>query len=150
MPEEPAASAAEPEPASRTTLAHAEDWLQALRRLALSGPVKELAAHSVFIRDLGATVELALPDGFEHFRSEATVKRLADSLAQSLGGVLSLRFVPLPAQADGSETLFDRQQREKSEKQRQAEAAFENDPIVQRLLAQGATLVPGSIKPNEA
>ena len=135
--------------AATTELADAEAWLNVLERLTLSGPVKELASHAVFVRQQGAVLDLALPSEFDSLRSGMTVKRLAEALSPLLGMTPTMRFVECTAEA-GAETLFDRQRREKSLRQQQAEDAFAADPTVQRLLAQGATLVPGSIKPNEA
>ena len=83
-------------------------------------------------------------------KTEISVRRLAESLAPLFGRAPTLRFVETPAAApDAVETLFDRQQRQKSERQVEAEARFHSDPVVQQLLAQGAKVVDGSIRPIE-
>ena len=47
----------------------------------------------------------------------------------------------------GEDTLHARGERQRSERQALAEQHFRADPVVGRLLEQGATIVPGSIRP---
>lgn len=136
-----------------------EDWLGALQRQAVNGPAGQLAAHARFVggdRD-GLTLALA-PEG-EAMRTDISVRRLAEALAPLFGRAPQLRFVAAPRAAvagaashgadAAGETLFDRQQRQKSERQQDAEARFLSDPVVKQLMAQGARLVDGSIRPIE-
>ena len=131
-------------------IASNEDWLAALQRQALSGPAGQLAAHARFVSGDADGLTLALlPEG-EPMKSDISVRRLAEGLAPLFGRAPQLRFVEAPrGEAAGAETLFDRQQRQKSERQQDAEARFLSDPVVKQLMAQGAKLVDGSIRPIE-
>ena len=129
-----------------------DDWLDALQRHAVSGPAGQLAAHARFVSGdaEGLTLSLA-PDG-SAMRTDISLRRLAEALAPLYGRAPMLRFVDAPSatpDAMQAETLFDRQQRQKSERQQDAEARFHSDPVVQQFLAQGAKVVDGSIRPIE-
>jgi len=131
-------------------IASNEEWLAALQRQSLGGPAGQLAAHARFVSGDADGLTLALlPDG-EPMKSDISVRRLAEGLAPLFGRPPQLRFVDAPrGEAAGAETLFDRQQRQKSERQQDAEARFLSDPVVKQLMAQGAKLVDGSIRPIE-
>jgi DNA polymerase-3 subunit gamma/tau len=131
-------------------IASNEDWLAALQRQALGGPAGQLAAHARFVSGDADSLTLALlPEG-EAMKSDISVRRLAEGLAPLYGRPPQLRFVDAPrGETSGAETLFDRQQRQKSERQQDAEARFLSDPVVKQLMAQGAKLVDGSIRPIE-
>ncbi|GIX37624.1 MAG: DNA polymerase III subunit gamma/tau [Silanimonas sp.] len=133
---------------ARVPIASHEDWLEALQQQAVGGPAGQLAAHARFVAGDAEGLTLALPPEGEAMKTDISVRRLAEALAPLFGRPPALRFTESAAAASG-ETLFDRQQREKSERQREAEARFRSDPIVQQLLAQGAELVEGSIRPIE-
>jgi DNA polymerase-3 subunit gamma/tau len=90
---------------------------------------------------------LALDAAGEPMRTDISVRRLAEALAPLYGRAPQLRFVE-GAAAPG-ESLFDRRQRERSERQVEAEARFLSDPVVARLVSQGAQVVEGSIRPIE-
>ena len=124
-----------------------EDWLGALQRQSLSGPAGQLAAHARFVNGDIDGLTLALSSEGEAMRSDISVRRLAEALAPLYGKPPVLRFID--AAGPRGETLFDRQQRQKSERQQDAEARFHSDPVVQRLVAQGATVIDGSIRPIE-
>jgi DNA polymerase-3 subunit gamma/tau len=127
-------------------LADGEDWIALQSALALRGPVRELAAHTAFLGYDDGVLRLALAAGSDHLRSDSLVRQLSQQLANGLGGTLpQIRFEAAPA--TGADTLHDRTQRQRSERQSGAEAAFVADPVVSRLLEQGATLVPGTIEP---
>ena len=143
-PQSSAPQASAPDPIATRTLNDAEDWLALQSALALRGPVRELAAHTAFLGYGDGVLRLALAAGSDHLRSESLVRMLSQQLANGLGTAPQIRFEAAPA---GADTLHDRTQRQRSERQSGAEAAFVSDPVVSRLLEQGATLVPGSIQP---
>jgi DNA polymerase-3 subunit gamma/tau len=124
------------------------DWQDALQRLALGGPAGELAAHARFVSGDAGTLQLALDAAGEALRNETSQRRLAEALAPLYGRAPLLRFVEAGAAAAG-ESLFERRQREGSARQQEAEASFRSDPVVLRLLEQGARIVDGSIRPIE-
>jgi DNA polymerase-3 subunit gamma/tau len=139
----PAKSEAAPAAAATHRLADAEDWIALQAALALRGPVRELAAHTAFLGCSEGVLRLALAPGSDHLRSESLVRQLAQAAGTVLGSAVQIRFEAAPA----ADTLHDRTQRQRSERQSGAEADFFNDPVVSRLLEQGATLVPDSIRP---
>ena len=87
---------------------------------------------------------LSLPDAFEHLRSDKSVSSLAQQLAALLGATPKIRFEKI---AVNGETLHDRHQRQRSERQSGAESSFMADPVVAQLIGQGGKVVPDSIKP---
>jgi DNA polymerase-3 subunit gamma/tau len=150
-PPPPAAPAPQQDPAAGPISSN-EDWLDVLQRQGVSGPAGQLAAHARFVAGDAEGITLALAPAGESMKTDISVRRLAEALAPVFGRAPSLRFVEAPRDAAPvaeGETLFDRQQRQKSERQVEAEARFLSDPVVQRLVAQGATVVDGSIRPIE-
>jgi DNA polymerase-3 subunit gamma/tau len=142
-----AAEAAPAKAVASLKLDDAEDWMALPTALSLRGPVRELAAHTAFLGRDGDVLRLAIAPGNEHLKSDSLVRQLAQAVGQGLGAPLQVRFEAAPAQA-AVDTLHDRTQRQRSERQSGAEADFFNDPVVSRLLEQGATLVPDSIRPR--
>lgn len=127
------------------TLATAEDWLSLVASAGLKGPVRELAAHSAFCGHADGVLQLSLPDSFDHLRSDGLVRQLANALAGALGAPPAIRFES--ARAAGSETLHARTERQRGERQAGAEEAFLADPVISRLVQQGGTVIPDSIRP---
>ncbi len=128
-------------------LASAEDWLQLVAASGLSGPSRQLAANAAFISCTGGVLKLGLSPGFEYLRSESALGALSDMLANALGQ--ALRVVVDTADA-AAETLHQRVDRQRGERQQVAEATFMADPEVQVLIQQhGARVVADSIRPLE-
>ncbi len=127
-------------------LESAEQWLDLVAASGLSGPSRELAANAAFVGYRGGVLRLALPPGFEYLQSERSLAALAQALAQALGSAPKVIIETGQVQA---ETLHARADRQRGERQTAAEAAFMADPQVQHLLAQGARVVPDSIRPLE-
>ena len=133
-------------PPSRA-LHDADDWLALVAGSGLKGPVRDLAAHATFVDHRDGVLTLALPDGFEHLRSDTLTGKLADALASDLGATPKIVFAK--AAADG-ESLHARNARHNDERQASAERAFLDNPSVQRYMQQyGAKLVPDSIRPTD-
>ena len=141
----PPVAAAPPSAAAGQVLAHAEDWLALVASVGLKGPVRELAAHSAFCGHADGVLQLSLPDSFDHLRSEGLVRQLANALAGPLGAAPQIRFES--ARANAGDTLHARTERERGQRQSEAEAAFLSDPVVSRLVQQGATVLTESIRP---
>ena len=136
-----------PSPLASVRLIDSDDWLDLLERAALKGPARELAANAAFAGYTGVVLKLSLPDTLEHFRTDSLVRQLAGALGEHLGAVPRIEFVALRA-GSGAETLHDRKTRERTQKQADAEAAFMNDPAVQRLVSQyGARVQADAIRP---
>jgi DNA polymerase-3 subunit gamma/tau len=125
-------------------LLDADGWGGVVAGSGLRGPARLLAEHAVFIGYDGSVLRLSLPASDEHLKSTALITMMANALAPALGGVPQIRF---EAAAQG-ESLRDRSERARDERQSAAETAFLADPDVQRLISQhGAKLVPDSIRP---
>jgi DNA polymerase III subunit gamma/tau len=123
----------------------AEGWLSLVAECGLRGPVRELAAHAVFVGHDDAGLRLALSPADEHLRMPALVGQLEQALAPTLGAAPRIRFESTPAPG---ETLHQRSAREHDARQAAAEEAFASDPGVQQLVrGHGARIVPDSIRP---
>ena len=132
-------------PPSSGAIADADAWHALVAESGLRGPARLLAEHSVFISCDGDVLRLALPASDEHLKSSALIMMVANAMAPALGSAPQIRFENAPAQG---ESLRQRNERARDERQNAAEAAFMNDPDVQRLISQhGAKLVPDSIRP---
>ncbi|MFC7520832.1 DNA polymerase III subunit gamma/tau [Xanthomonas populi] len=128
-------------------IADAEQWLDLVTRSGLSGPSRQLAANAAFVGHRDGVLRLALAPGFEYLNSERSIANLAQALAPVLGE--TPRIVIETGSAD-VETLHERADRQKGERQSAAETAFMNDPNVQQLIQQqGARVVPDSIRPYD-
>jgi DNA polymerase-3 subunit gamma/tau len=146
--EVPAPRVADPEPAlpaSTAGIADADAWHAMVANSGLRGPARLLAEHSVFIGFDGSVLRLALPAADEHLKSGALTTMVANALVPVLGAAPQIRFESAPTQG---ESLRERNERARDERQNAAESAFMSDPDVQRLISQhGAKLVPDSIRP---
>lgn len=128
-------------------IADAEQWLELVTRSGLNGPSRQLAANAAFIGHRDGVLRLALAPGFEYLNSERSIANLTQALAPVLGD--TPRIVIETGSAD-VETLHERANRQKGERQSAAETAFMNDPNVQQLIQQqGARVVPDSIRPYD-
>jgi len=122
-----------------------DDWLDLQARCGLGGPVRELAAHSVFAGYDGIRLKLSLPANLDHLRTEATLSTLAHKLGVALGEAPRIEFVEATLER---ETLHARTHRQRGERQAQAEDAFNAHPAVRRLIDRhGLRLVADSIRP---
>ncbi|QEO98775.1 DNA polymerase III subunit gamma/tau [Xanthomonas oryzae] len=128
-------------------IADAEQWLELVTRSGLNGPSRQLAANAAFIGHRDGVLRLALAPGFEYLHSERSIANLAQALAPVLGNTPRIAIETGSADV---ETLHERANRQKGERQSAAETAFMNDPTVQLLIQQqGARIVPDSIRPYD-
>jgi len=130
-----------------THLIHALDssqqWLDWVEGSTLSGTAKQLASNIGFIRCDGHTLFLTAPD-IDYPKSDTAQAELEQVLQHSFGPAMRIVFESSTAP---SETLHQRSQRQRAQRQEAAETAFRQDAQVQLLLAQGARIIPGSIRP---
>ena len=144
---EPPAAAVAAMQNSSGTIANADAWHAFVADSGLRGPARLLAEHAGFIGYDGTVLSLSLPSADEHLKSTALITMVANALVPVLGAAPQIRFENASVQA---ESLRDRNERARDERQSAAESAFMNDPDVQRLISQhGAKLVPDSIRPFE-
>jgi len=126
-------------------IADADAWHQLVASSGLRGPARLLAEHVGFVGFANGVLSLTLPPEEDHLRGPAMVKIVAEALAAALGGAPQIRFetATQPAQS-----LRERNERARDQRQVAAEQTFMNDPDVQRLISQhGAKIVPDSIRP---
>ncbi|WP_345783821.1 DNA polymerase III subunit gamma/tau C-terminal domain-containing protein [Stenotrophomonas sp. YIM B06876] len=132
---------------SGRALGNAEQWLDLVAASALSGPSRQLAANVAFVGYAHGVLRLALAPGFEYLRSERAVGDLEQALSASLGQTPK---IVIETGAADAETLHERADRQRGERQSAAETIFMDNPEVQLLVQQhGARVVPDSIRPFE-
>lgn len=136
-----------PPPPSRPKMREldGERWLDLLATTPMKGAAREFASHVAFIGFHDGVLTLSINADDEFLKTPNTLKQFGEALAKTLGEVPQIRFETVAAAA--SDTLRNREHRERDVRRSAAEDAFLNDPDVQRLMAQGATLVPDSIRP---
>ncbi|WP_440567489.1 DNA polymerase III subunit gamma/tau [Stenotrophomonas maltophilia] len=128
-------------------LASAEDWLDLVANSGLSGPSRQLAANAAFISCQHGTLKLGLSPGFEYLRSERALAALGEMLEKALGQAPKIVVETVETDHVPAETLHQRADRQRSERQQVAEAVFMDDPEVQVLIQQhGARVVSDSIR----
>ncbi len=130
---------------SQPAIADADAWHDLVAASGLKGPARLLAEHAGFIGYTDGVLSLSLPASEEHLRSSMLVVMVADALSPALGAAPQIRF---EAAAKPADSLHQRNQRARDQRQISAEDVFMNDPDVQRLITQhGARVVPDSIRP---
>ncbi|HEL4112779.1 TPA: DNA polymerase III subunit gamma/tau [Stenotrophomonas maltophilia] len=128
-------------------LASAEDWLDLVASSGLSGPSRQLAANAAFISCQHGTLKLGLSPGFEYLRSERALAALGEMLEKALGQAPKIVVETVEIEHVPAETLHQRADRQRGERQQVAEAVFMDDPEVQVLIQQhGARVVSDSIR----
>ncbi|MGG2099614.1 DNA polymerase III subunit gamma/tau [Stenotrophomonas sp. NRRL B-14846] len=132
---------------SISELATAEDWLDLVANSGLSGPSRQLAANAAFISCQHGTLKLGLSPGFEYLRSERALAALGEMLQKALGQAPKIVVETVETEHVPAETLHQRADRQRGERQQVAEAVFMDDPEVQVLIQQhGARVVSDSIR----
>ena len=120
-------------------------WHALVAASSLRGPARLLAEHAGFVGYANGVLSLSLSPTDEHLRGDVMVKMVADALAPTLGTAPQIKFVDA---AKPAESLHQRNERARDERQATAESLFMSDPDVQRLISQhGAKVVPDSIRP---
>ncbi len=151
-PRESAAPAAPAEPTRaafihEAGIADADAWHAIVAGTSLRGPARLLAEHAGFVGYSDGVLSLSLGPDDDHLRGNAVVGLVAEALATALGAAPQIRFVEGTRPA---ESLHQRNERARDERQSTAESNFMNDPDVQRLISQhGGKVVPDSIRPYD-
>jgi DNA polymerase III subunit gamma/tau len=146
------APAAVAEPATRSpprpaTAAGAEDWEQMVERMGLSGATRQLARHCSYGGRSGGVVRLSIDPAHEILATSAQQERLREALSRHFGETLRLQ---LDLTKPAVETPAEREQRAAAERQRQAEHAIEEDPLVREMQKVfDATVDRDSIRPAD-
>jgi len=123
----------------------ADTWTETVTAIAVKGMPLQLAMHSVPTQVAGDTVTLSLPEAHQHLAAASFVERLRAALEAHLGRAIKLS-VTLGAAASASPA--QQHQRDAESRQREAEQAIYNDPVVQQLQNRfDAEVQPDSIRP---
>ena len=139
----PEVKAAENPPAKREENRGQEDfdWVSVSGKLNLTGMAKMLARHCALKSCEGNTVEFAVPQEHKHLMEyrERLKDALADFLGRKIEVLLSVGEGTTPAKVDDDQ---------KQERQIEAVASIEQDPVVRNLVDNfDAKLIESSIKP---
>ncbi|MBF7729170.1 DNA polymerase III subunit gamma/tau [Pseudomonas sp. N040] len=132
-----------PEVAPATGLA--AEWLQLCPAIGLSGMTGSIAANCTLVARDGDNWTLHLDPAHSALFNASQQRRLNDALDQHLGRTIALQIqISKPAQ----ETPAQANTRKRIERQRQAEEAIRNDPLIRQMIEQfGAVIRPDSIEP---
>lgn len=123
----------------------AEEWHRLVANSGLRGPARLLAEHASFVGYADGVLSLSLPATEQHLGGPAIVRMVVDALAPALGAAPQIRF---EAADQPAESLRERNERARDQRQTSAEDIFRNDPDVQRLISRhGARIVADSIRP---
>ena len=123
----------------------ADEWHRLVADSGLRGPARLLAEHAGFVGYSAGVLRLSLPATDEHLGGPAIVRMVAQALAAALGATPQIVF---EAAGKPAESLRDRNERARDQRQATAEDTFMNDPDVQRLISRhGAKIVVDSIRP---
>ena len=135
--------AAKPEKAPEPAPAGALDWMLVSGKLNLSGMAKMLAQHSALQHFDGHRIEFVVPFEHKHLMDKPYQDRVKAALGDYLGKPVELSFsvgegvTPAKVEVD-----------QKHERQMEAVASIEQDPVVRSLVDNfDAKLIESSIKP---
>jgi DNA polymerase III subunit gamma/tau len=136
-----------PEPAQMRPpkLLDADLWAEFPDASGLRGPAREFAANLAFVADDGQQVRLGLMQHLKNLQNEMGQRALRDALNRQLGREINLVIDLIDETVD---TPASRAIRERSERQIEAERIVQDDPFVQRAIAElGARILPNTSKP---
>ncbi|HWR96549.1 MAG TPA: DNA polymerase III subunit gamma/tau [Arenimonas sp.] len=143
-------AAAVPERAVHTVppqLASKDDWLHLLKALSLRGPEREIGLHAAFVSFEDSVLKLAYPENLYDTLNDIMLGRVQAAISQAMQQPVQIR---IDRQKDPpAETLFAHETQTRLGKMQDAEAEFQNHPVVTALLQEGGQIVPDSIKPLE-
>lgn len=120
-------------------------WHRVVEQLSLGGVAKQLANNCVYDYWDGVTLSLKLDQAHQHMLVGSAEQRLQGGLQAYLGRELRLKISPETVQAATPAKL---QAQAVADRQRAAEVAIQEDPMVLALEARfGARVVEGSVRP---
>lgn len=126
----------------------AERWGEFPQLSGLRGPAREFAANLAFIGDDGQQIRLGLAENLKHLQNDLGQRSLRDALNRELAREITLTIDLIDASMD---TPALREFRQRSERQAEAERFLQEDPFIQRAVAElGARILPNSSRPIES
>ncbi|SHL81200.1 DNA polymerase III subunit gamma/tau [Phytopseudomonas punonensis] len=136
---------AEPEPAALPATGLAADWLELFPKLGLGGMTGSIAANCTLFAVDGDSWLLHLDPAHSALFNATQQRRLNDSLNAYHGRELQLSIELIKPE---QETPAQAAARKRANRQRDAEASIQNDPLIQQMISQFAASVrAGSIEP---
>jgi DNA polymerase III subunit gamma/tau len=139
-----------PAPASSppvSTHADADEWEQLVDLIGVSGATRQLARNCSYLGHEGGVVRLVIDPAHEILATPAQQERLREALAEHFGTAVR---VQLEFARPRAETPAARERREAEERQRRAEGAIQEDPLVREMeRVFDATVDRDSIRPVE-
>jgi len=138
---------AKPAPEAAAPAAAPDEWEQMVEQMRLSGATRQLARHCSYLGRTAGVVRLVMDPAHEILATSAQQERLQGALAKHFGEPVRLQ---LQLKKPTVETPAEREQRAAAERQRQAEHAIEEDPLVREMQKVfDATVDRGSIRPAD-
>jgi len=123
------------------------DWRQLARRLPLGGFAQELAMNLALQSRDGGRWRFQLDPQHEHLVNDDRKAAVSKALSEQLGEPVEIR---IDLTRPSTETPVQSVERERSDRQKQAEESIRSDPDVQDLIDQfDATLVEDSIRSRQ-
>ncbi|HVY22248.1 MAG TPA: DNA polymerase III subunit gamma/tau [Steroidobacteraceae bacterium] len=123
------------------------EWLSLVKRLDISGPTAQLAAHCTLQKREPGKLFLLLDADAEHLRRPALEEKLRTAVSAALNEEIKFEFVAADHDA-ALDTPARRQQMAAADKLASAAQAIYDDPTVRQMVDMfGATVKPDSIKP---
>lgn len=124
-----------------------DDWERMIESMDLAGATRQLARHCEYLGREAGVVRLVIDPAHEILATSAQQERLRDALAAHFGAAVRLQ---LDFVRPRSETPADRERRAAAERQRRAESAIEEDPLVREMQKVfDATVDRDSIRPAD-
>ncbi|MBF8747157.1 DNA polymerase III subunit gamma/tau [Pseudomonas monteilii] len=146
--EETPAAAPEPLPAAAPATGLALQWLELFPQLLVTGMTGNIAANCTLIAADGDDWLLHLDPGQGALFNATQQRRLNEALNQHLGRTLNLRIELIRPE---QETPAQAASRKRAERQQDAVASIEQDPLIQQMIKQfGAKVRQDTIEPVEA
>jgi len=132
---------------ANATTPNGDEWTSLVKRLDISGPTAQLAAHCSLVKREGGRIVLVLDANSEHLRRPALEEKLRAALSAALNEDVRLEF-STEDNAVSMDTPARRQQAAVADKLASAAQAIYEDPTVKQMADLfGATVKPDSIKP---
>jgi DNA polymerase-3 subunit gamma/tau len=145
--EEPAPPKSQPEaePAAAPATGLAAEWLELFQCLGLAGMTANIAANCTLAKVEGDHWLLHLDPAQAALFNSTQQRRLNEALNQHHGRTLRL---DIELRKPEQETPAQAAARRRAERQRQAEASIQDDPLVRQMIQQFAAVIrDGTIEP---
>jgi DNA polymerase-3 subunit gamma/tau len=148
-----AASDARPSGAVAPAAASSLPWSERIDTLGLDGAARQLARQCAWVGESEGLIRLRLAPGAGFLMQESRRAAIEQALAAQTGSTLRLTIEVAaegpPEEPTGPLSPAQQDQQKMVARQKAAEAAIEQDPVVRAFKEQfGASVRPGSIQPN--